>query len=87
MRGANMQMKMFVISLMLFFMGTIAVDVEGVACCIGTVYTCCYESGLPPMAMTPMAMSPMPAPGPIIGEKKKVLGRKAYSIIPSIIHH
>lgn len=74
MEGANKQMKMIVISLMLFFMGTTAVDVEGIACCIGTVYTCCYESGLPPMAMTPMAMSLMPAARPIVGEKKKVLG-------------
>nr|GEX98265.1 putative ribonuclease H-like domain-containing protein [Tanacetum cinerariifolium] len=103
--------------LMIFFMGTTAVDVEGVACCTGNVYTCCYESGLPPMAIPPMsmapmamppmsiapmamppmsmapmamppiAMSPMPPPGHIVGEKKKVLGRKGYSIIPSIIHH
>ncbi|GKE62017.1 hypothetical protein Tco_1512384, partial [Tanacetum coccineum] len=59
---------------------------------IGNVYTCCNEYGLPPMAMPPMAMTPMamtlmPALGRIVGEKKKVLGGKAYSIIPTIIHH
>ncbi|GJS76758.1 hypothetical protein Tco_0726639 [Tanacetum coccineum] len=38
-------------------------------------------------AMIPVAMSSMPIPGPIVSEKKKVFGRKAYFIILSIIHH
>nr|GEV66139.1 hypothetical protein [Tanacetum cinerariifolium] len=118
MGGGNKQMKMVVISLMIFFMGTTAMHVEGIACCTGNVYTCCYQSGLPPMAMspsmvmppmamtptamplmvmrpttmlpmamTPMAKSLMPSPGHIVGDKKKVLGRKGYSVIPSIVHH
>ncbi|GJV40043.1 selenoprotein F [Tanacetum coccineum] len=52
-------MKMVGISLMILFMDTTAVDVEGIACCTGNVYTCCYQSALPPAAMPLMAMSPM----------------------------
>lgn len=81
MGGGNKQMEMVVFGLMLLFLGTSMVKVEGIACCSGSVYRCCYAANIPIFGITPA-----PAPATAIGEKR-VLGRKAYSIIPSIKGH
>ena len=71
-------MGLLVFGLMLLFLGTTTVVVEGIACCSGDVYHCCWDANVP-TAMTPMSAS--------FTGNKKVLGRKAYSVVPSITHH
>nr|GEY14817.1 RNA-directed DNA polymerase, eukaryota, reverse transcriptase zinc-binding domain protein [Tanacetum cinerariifolium] len=78
MAGGNKQMGLLVLCLMLLFMGTSTVVVEGQICCDDRIHYCCKEANMPPAT----AMTPMSA----FTGNKKVLGRKAYSVIPSNTH-
>lgn len=78
MAGGSKNMGLLVLGLMLLFLRTTTVVVEGIACCSGDVYTCCLE-GYVPTAMTPMSAN--------FTGNKKFLGRKAYFVTTSITHH
>ncbi|KAI3738910.1 hypothetical protein L2E82_29175 [Cichorium intybus] len=87
MASGNKQIGVFMIGLMLLFLGTTTVVVEGIECCQGHVTTCCMvmtpmPAFMPPMTPMPAVMPPMPAvmppflippipaPAPVVYEKK-----------------
>ncbi|GJZ30734.1 hypothetical protein Tco_0575781 [Tanacetum coccineum] len=79
MAGSNKQMGLLVLGLMLLFLGTTTAVMENEACCDARIHYCCPDANMPPAT----AMTPMSA---FTGDQK-VLGRKAYSVIPSNTHH